>query len=129
MSDYRPEYRAGDSAATLRNWSFAIDVLYLLGAPTSGLTSLIGVIMAHIKVNQADPLWRSHFAFQIRTFWYSILFVILGVIMCVTIILLPFGIVLLTGIGIWVVARSIVGLIKTANNEPIPSPQSLLLGL
>lgn len=123
------DYRVADSAVTQRNWSLAVYVLYLLGAPSGGVTSLIGVIMAHIKVNEAETLWRSHFVFQIRTFWWSVLAVILGIVMCVTVILLPFGILLLTVLGFWVIARCVVGLIKTANNEPIPAPHSLLLGL
>lgn len=123
------DYRTTDASITQRNWSFAIDVLYLLGAPTGGVTSLIGVVMAHIKVNEASSLWRSHFAFQIRTFWYGVLAAILAVVMCVTVVLLPFGLILFFALGIWTVARCIVGLIKTANNEPIPAPHSLLLGL
>lgn len=122
------DYRTTDSATTQRNWSFAVYVLYLLGGVT-GFTPLIGVIMAHIKVNEAEPVWRSHFAFQIRTFWWSVLAVVVGVVMCVTVILLPFGLILFFVVGIWSVARCVVGLIKTAGSEPIPAPQSVLLGL
>jgi uncharacterized membrane protein len=122
------DFHTTDSSVTLRNWSFAIYVLYLLGAVT-GFTAIIGVIMAHIKVSEADSLWRSHFVFQIRTFWLSVLAAIVGVVMCFTLILLPVGILLLSVLGFWVVVRSIVGLIKTSHGQPIPAPQSLLLGL
>ena len=123
------DFHTTDSSVTLRNWSFAIYVLYLLGGPTGGVTAIIGVIMAHIKVAEADPVWRSHFGFQIRTFWWSVLAGVIGVGMCVTVILLPVGLLLFTVLGFWVIARCVVGLIKTAGGQPIPAPQSLLLGL
>src|SRR5690606_15303408 len=107
-----------------RNWALAVYVLYLLGTIT-GVTALIGVIMAHMKVNEASPLWRSHFAFQIRTFWWGLLLgIVFGVLTLVLI-----GILLLVALGIWFIARSVVGLVKTVNGEPIPDPRSMLLGL
>jgi uncharacterized membrane protein len=42
-------------------------VLYFAGFFT-GLSALAGVIVAHVQYNTADPLLRSHYQFQIRTF-------------------------------------------------------------
>jgi uncharacterized membrane protein len=122
------DIRAADPAVVQRNWALAVYVLYLLSSITA-VTSLIGVIMAHLKVNEASAVWRTHFAFQIRTFWWGLLAGFIGVVMCLTVILIPVGILLFVLLGIWFIARSVVGLVKTVNGEPIPAPHSLLLGL
>jgi uncharacterized membrane protein len=46
----------------------AVYVIYGVSYFT-GVSALIGVIIAHIKVNDADAMLRSHYRFQIRTFW------------------------------------------------------------
>lgn len=124
MSDFSTQ----DSAVTERNWSLAVYVLYLLSLVT-GVTSIVGVIMAHLKVNQAGPVWRSHFAFQIRTFWWGVLAGLVGVLLCVTVILLPLGLLLFFAVSIWFIVRCVIGLVKTSGGEPIPAPQSLLFGV
>src|SRR5215813_3671245 len=49
--------------------ALVIYVLYFV-AYFTGITSLVGVIMAHIQVGSTnDPLLVSHYRFQIRTFW------------------------------------------------------------
>ena len=48
-------------------------ILYL-AAYLTGLTAVIGVIIAHIKIGDADELTRSHYQFQIRTFWIGLLY-------------------------------------------------------
>jgi uncharacterized membrane protein len=42
-------------------------VLYCLGYFTA-FTALIGVVIAHVKVDDANPALRTHYQFQIRTF-------------------------------------------------------------
>ena len=46
-------------------------IVYILyfAAYITGITGLIGVIIAHVKIGDADPLTRAHYQFQIRTFW------------------------------------------------------------
>ncbi len=44
-------------------------ILMLLGFLTSGITSLIGVILAYVRRDGADALARSHYESQIKTFW------------------------------------------------------------
>ena len=48
--------------------AIAVYALYVLGYFTV-VTAVIGVIIAHAMVNDADPVSQSHFRFQIRTFW------------------------------------------------------------
>ena len=50
-------------------------IVYLLyfAAYIFGITALIGVIIAHIRFPDATLLLRSHYQFQIRTFWIGLL--------------------------------------------------------
>src|SRR5215467_4366363 len=48
-------------------------VLYFVGYFT-GITALIGVIMAHVQVDTAEPMLATHYRFQIRTFWVGLLY-------------------------------------------------------
>src|SRR5205823_9746562 len=54
------------------NLALIVYILYCVGYFT-GVTALIGVIIAHVKVDEADPVLRSHYQFQIRTFWIGLL--------------------------------------------------------
>ena len=59
--------------------ALSVYVLYLLGFFT-GLTAVIGLIIASMQVDRAEPVSRSHFRFQIRTFWIGLLFLVAGII-------------------------------------------------
>jgi uncharacterized membrane protein len=50
-----------------RGLAFAVYVLYLLGYIT-GITAIIGVVIAYIQADSADAPVKSHYIFQIRTF-------------------------------------------------------------
>src|ERR1039458_841677 len=53
-------------------------VLYCVGYFTM-ISALIGVIIAHVKVHDTDPVLRSHYQFQIRTFWIGLLYLAIGI--------------------------------------------------
>ena len=54
--------------------------LLLLAAPfTAGMTALVAVALAYARRPLAERLARSHYVFQIRTFWTSIFFIGLSV--------------------------------------------------
>ncbi|HEY3813694.1 MAG TPA: hypothetical protein VGL66_10740 [Caulobacteraceae bacterium] len=54
--------------------------LMLLAAPfTGGTTAIAAVALAYARRPLAERLARSHYVFQIRTFWTSIFFIVLSV--------------------------------------------------
>ena len=57
--------------------AMSVYVLYGIGYFT-GISALIGVVIAHVKVDDADPVLRSHYQFQIRTFWIGFLYITIG---------------------------------------------------
>lgn len=55
----------------------------------TGVTLLVAVIVNYVKLNEARGTWvETHFRWQIRTFWYSLL---LGLLLGVVIVLLTLG--------------------------------------
>src|SRR5215470_11347039 len=63
-------------------------VLYCVGYFTC-LSAIVGVIIAHLKVDDTDPVLRSHYQFQIRTFWIGLLYLAIGIPLCIVMIGIP----------------------------------------
>src|SRR4051812_42657995 len=81
-------------------------VLYFVGYFT-GITALVGVIIAHVQVGDADPLLKSHYQFLIRTFWIGLLYLVVGWVL--TFILIGFAVLLWW--FIWSLVRNIKGVL------------------
>jgi len=54
-------------------------ILYLVGFLT-GLTVLVGVVIACLERNVADRVSQFHFQFQITTFWVGLLYFFVGLL-------------------------------------------------
>src|SRR5215467_8517484 len=98
-------------------------VLYCVGYFTV-ITALIGVIIAHIKVDDANPVLKSHYQFQIRTFWIGLLYLTIGTLLSIVLI----GIPILIWWFVWSLIRIIKGLIRVSEYKPIANPTSWLFG-
>jgi uncharacterized membrane protein len=101
-------------------------VVYLLYGISyfTGITALIGVIIAHVKVDDADPVVRSHYQFQIRTFWIGLLYLALGIVLSVVLI----GVPILMWWFVWSLVRIIKGWLLLMEDRPIVNPASWLFG-
>jgi uncharacterized membrane protein len=89
-----------------------------------GITALVGVIIAHVQAGSGDPLLDSHYRFQIRTFWISMLYLAVGFLLII--VLVGFGVLLWW--FIWSLIRNIKGTIALTNNQPIQNPTSWMFG-
>ncbi|HNX70100.1 DUF4870 family protein [Rivihabitans pingtungensis] len=77
-----------------RKWVIIVYVLQILSL-FIGITSIIGIIINYIKLDDVRGTWlESHFRWQMRTFWFSLLWAVLG------------GLTFWFGVGIvvWIVA-------------------------
>jgi uncharacterized membrane protein len=101
----------------------AVYVLYGVGYFT-GISALAGVIIAHVKIDEADQVLRSHYRFQIRTFWIGLLYIVIGIALSVVLIGLP----ILAWWFIWSLVRIIKGGLLLIENKPIVNPESWLFG-
>ena len=81
-----------------------------------GFTPLVGVILNYVKRPEARGTWlESHFNWQIRTFWWSLLWCAVGLALAVVLI----GFFILLAAGIWVLYRAIRGWVELTDNKPI----------
>ena len=116
-------------------------LLYVLSYFTAGLLWIVPIFMNYAKRRDADGTWlATHFDWQIKTFWYSIVWFIVG-IGIITFALGSFGVsimadsgniavgsVLLASIGfiimgvafIWHLYRIVRGWIALADGRPVP---------
>ena len=97
--------------------------LYLAGLMSAGMTSVVGVILAYVSKATAPEWMLSHYVFQIRTFWPSLLFSVIGAV------LTPIGIgfVILPAVGIWVAVRCILGLSWLLKGQAYPTPRNWMI--
>jgi uncharacterized membrane protein len=100
-----------------------IYVLYLAGLLV-GITAVVGVVMAYIARDRAEGWVVSHYEFQIRTFWLTLLYTAIGVVLSFVLI----GIPVLMATLVWFIIRNVKGLIRASQDEPIPDPKSWLIG-
>ena len=98
-------------------------ILYLAGFVTV-VTAIIGVIIAYIQSDTADPIARSHFQFQIRTFWILLLYVAVGLVLT----FVGVGVLILLWSLVWSIVRNIKGILALNENKPIADPKSWMFG-
>src|SRR5689334_14699530 len=101
--------------------ALVVYVLYLVSY-VFGLTALAGVIMAHVLVGTSDPVLRSHYQFQIRTFWVGLLYLVVGFFLLFVLI----GLFVWIWWFIWTLVRIIKGMVLLNEGRPIARPTSWL---
>jgi len=87
-------------------------VLHLIGS-VAAVPSLIGLVVNYLKRGDVDEALSSHHRWMIRTFWWALLWIVVG---WVTTVLL-FGWLILGVAWVWYVYRHVLGLIRLANGE------------
>ncbi|MGB1109661.1 MAG: DUF4870 family protein [Gammaproteobacteria bacterium] len=96
----------------------AVYILYLVST-IFGITGVIGVIMAYINQSDAPERLRTHYQFQIRTFWIGALYMLTGLLLTVVLI----GYVVLLFWLIWLIVRCVKGLKLLDQKAAHPNPR------
>ncbi len=82
----------------------------VVGAFLIGWPSIIAVILNYVKRAEVAGSWlESHFSWQIRTFWFAALWVVIAVALGLTVIGLPLTFVILIGVTFWLIYRVVRG--------------------
>ena len=100
-------------------------LVYLLQAIAFiGFTPVIGVIINYFKRSETKgSILESHFRWQIRTFWFGLLWFGLAAILNFTIVGLVIGIPLLVIAFIWWVYRFVKGWLRLRQSKPMYSSE------
>ena len=81
-----------------------IYILYLVGFLT-GITVLVGVVIAYLQRDRTDRVSQSHFQFQVTTFWIGLLYFFVGILS----LHFAIGVLILLWWVIWTVIRCVEG--------------------
>ncbi|MFN4343342.1 MAG: DUF4870 family protein [Azonexus sp.] len=80
-----------------------------------GLPSLIAVFLNYLKRGDVRGTWlESHFVWQIRTFWFTALWLVVYGLLIITLIGIPLAWLLIAVLGLWVGYRVLRGWLALA---------------
>ena len=86
----------------------------------TGWPSIIAVILNYVKRSEVRGTWLdSHFSWQIRT-WFALLWLAIGGVLFLTVVGIPFAVVLWFATGIWVLYRIIRGWLALSSQKELP---------
>lgn len=103
-----------EAARSMKTYSMIVYGMYVLGLFLGGLPTVIGLIMAYVKRNDfAGTIYKEHMGLLIRTFWYSLLFSILGAMTA----WLYIGVVILFAVAVWYIYRLIRGFARLTDGK------------
>jgi uncharacterized membrane protein len=131
----RPSTGIGEPEPSHVTWTHAIYALHaislvtgivgavtVVGAFLTGWPSLIAVILNYVKRGDVRGTWlESHFRWQIRTFWFGLLWVAL----CVLFVVVTLGVGLLIAwiplaiVGLWFIYRIVRGWLALLDRRPM----------
>lgn len=110
-----PPPRSTESTAKI------VYVLYLLSFAFF-ITSVIGVVMAYVYEGEAPDWLKTHYRYQIRTFWIGLLYGAVGGILTFLLV----GWLVLVFAAVWLVVRCVKGLMWLERSRPVASVGSWL---
>ena len=85
-----------------------------------GLPSLVAVLLNYLKRGDVNGTWlESHFRWQIRTFWFTALWLVVYGLLIITIIGIPIAWILIAILGLWVGYRVIRGWVALFGERPV----------
>ena len=96
----------------------------IVGSFIFGIPSIIAVIMNYARQADARGTYlESHFTWQIRTFWFALLWVLVIVALSLPLMLVVIGFATLPGglalLGIWVIYRILRGWLALRDRRPV----------
>lgn len=104
----------GTSVESERSLVLVAYVLHLIGSVTA-LPSIAALVLNYVKRRDTGSVLGSHHDWMIRTFWWAVLWSIIGFILTLVFI----GWLVLGLVWLWYVYRHIFGMIRLANGEPM----------
>ena len=109
---------SAEKLASIKQLTMVIYVLYALSA-VIGITGIVAIIMNYIKrEDTAGTIYASHFTWQIRTFWWGLLWGFVGFL---TIFLLGLGFLVLLANSVWIIYRIVKGFLNWSDGKPMPT--------
>jgi uncharacterized membrane protein len=93
-------------------------IIYFLYAASifGGVAAIIAIIINYLKREEVAGTWlESHFRWQMRTFWFCLLWCAIGWIT----VIIGIGFIVLGVTGIWAIYRIVKGMLNFYDNKPM----------
>jgi uncharacterized membrane protein len=101
---------------SVKNVAIAVYALQAAGFFV-GITWIVAIVLDYVKRDDAAGTWlESHYRWQIRTFWWGLLWAVIGGLTAVVIV----GFVVLAAAAIWIIYRIVKGWLYLSENRPLP---------
>jgi uncharacterized membrane protein len=128
--DQQPATEPLPSVLTVANIVYALHTLAIVvgvaGAATivgsfvGSVPSIIAVILNYVKRGDARGTWvESHYRWQIRTFWFALLWFVVGWLLIFTIIGIVVGWPILVVVTVWLIYRIARGWLALRDKRPM----------
>jgi len=92
----------------------------IVGAFVFGVPSIIAVVINYVKGGEAKGTFlESHFRWQIRTFWFALLWCVIGGMLFITIVGIPLALAVFFGAGVWAIYRIARGWLALRDRKPM----------
>ena len=126
----RPEMTPPPKLVTIAHLVYALHSLSLvigittaatiIGAFVFGVPSIIAVVINYLKRSEAKGTFlESHFRWQIRSFWFALLWCVIAGILFITVVGIPLALAIFFGAGLWVIYRIVRGWLALRNGNPM----------
>lgn len=105
-------------AARLESLKQLTMVVYILQAASFlvGITGIVAVVINYVKRDDTrGTIYESHFTWQIRTFWWSLLWAVLGFATMIVLV----GFAILAADVIWTIYRIVKGFLNWNDGKPM----------
>jgi uncharacterized membrane protein len=81
-----------------------------------GLTWIVAVVINYVKRDEVRGTWlESHFTWQIRTFWWGLLWAVVGGILVLVVV----GFAVLFADAVWIIYRIVKGWLNLNENKRV----------
>jgi uncharacterized membrane protein len=101
---------------SLKTLTMVVYALQALGF-INGITWIVAVVINYVKLDEVKGTWlESHLRWQIRTFWWGLLWGAVGLVLFLVVI----GYLIWIAAGIWVIYRIVKGWLYLNENKGLP---------
>lgn len=105
-----------DKLDSLKTLTTVIYALYALSF-FAGISAIVAIVLNYIKIDDARGTWlESHFSWQIRTFWWGVVWLVVGGLTWIILI----GWVVWGVACVWFIYRIAKGWLNLNDGKPMP---------
>lgn len=105
-------------AAKLESLRQLTMIIYILQAASFfvGITGIVAIVINYVKRDDTrGTIYESHFTWQIRTFWWSLMWAVVGMVTMFVLV----GFVILAVGAIWTIYRIVKGFLNWSDGKPM----------